>query len=86
MENHHIIIEKTENTAATASVILAVVGIIISLIPFLGWFSLPLWFLAIIFGFVGLFKEYKRGMAIAGIIIGLFTIFYKVSFLQFLFS
>lgn len=83
---HHIIFEKRTNTAATISLLLALIGFVVSLIPILGWLSLPVWVLAIIFGVVGIFKQYKRWMAITGIIVGIFTFFYKISFLQALFD
>lgn len=82
----HIIIEKRTNTAATISVTLAILGFVFSLIPFIGWFLLPVWILSILFGIVGLFKQYKRGMAIAGITLGIFTFIYKIAFLEALFG
>lgn len=86
MNSQHIIIEKHSNTAATVSFLLALIGFVFSLIPILGWISLPLWVLAIIFGIAGLFKKYYRGMAIAGISVGIFTFVYKIVFLQSLFG
>lgn len=83
---HHIVLEKRTNTFATVSIALAILGFVLSLIPILGWFLLPVWILAIIFGVVGLFKQYKRGMAIAGIAIGAFTFFYKIVIIQALFG
>ncbi len=85
-EKHHIIFEKRSNKAATVSISLAILGFVFSLIPFLGWFLVPVWIMAILFGFVGLFKSYKRGLAISGILIGLMTFMYKIVFLQTLFS
>lgn len=82
----HIIVEKRTNTAATVSVAFAIFGFVFSLIPLFGWFLLPVWIMAILFGVVGLFKSYKRGMAIAGIAIGIITFVYKVSILQALFG
>lgn len=86
-ENKHIIVfEKRSNTAAIVSISLAILGFVFSLIPFLGWFLLPVWIMAIMFGFVGLFKSYRRGLAISGILIGMFTFIYKIVFLQSLFG
>jgi uncharacterized membrane protein YfhO len=82
----HIVIEKRSNSAASISIVLAIIGFVFSLIPFLGWLMIPVWLLAILFGFVGIFRQYKRGLAIAGIAIGLFTFVYKISFLQALFG
>lgn len=84
--SHHIVLEKKSNTAATVSITLATLGFVFGLIPLFGWLLLPVWLLAIIFGIVGLFKEYKRGMAIAGITMGILTFIYKIYFLQALFG
>jgi hypothetical protein len=86
LESHHIIVEKKSNTAASLSIIFAVIGFILSLIPLLGWFSLPVWILAIIFGVIGVFKQYRRGSAIGGIVIGVLTFVYKIFLIQALFS
>jgi hydrogenase/urease accessory protein HupE len=85
-EQHHIIVEKRSNTAAIVSISLAILGFVFSLVPFLGWFLLPIWVMAILFGIVGLFKSYRRGLAISGIAIGLMTFMYKILFLQALFG
>ncbi|WP_335871259.1 hypothetical protein [Bacillus sp. 2205SS5-2] len=73
----HFIIEKRTNSAASISIVLALIGFVFSLIPLLGWLLVPVWILAILFGVVGLFKQYKRGLAITGIAIGFFTFFIK---------
>jgi thiamine transporter ThiT len=86
LESHHLIVERKSNTAASLSIVFAVIGFILSLIPLLGWFSLPVWILAILFGVIGVFKQYKRGSAISGIVIGLLTFIYKIFFIQVLFS
>jgi hydrogenase/urease accessory protein HupE len=86
VKKHHIIFEKQSNTAAKISISLAILGFVFSLIPFLGWFLLPVWIMAILFGIVGLFKSYKRGLAISGILIGVMTFMYKIVFLQTLFG
>jgi uncharacterized membrane protein YfhO len=82
----HLVIEKRTNSAASISIALALIGFVFSLIPFLGWLLAPIWILAILFGVIGLFKQYKRGLAITGIAIGIFTFIYKISFLQALFG
>jgi hypothetical protein len=81
-QTHHIIFEKRSNTAAIVSISLAILGFVFSLIPLLGWFLLPVWLMAILFGIIGSFKSYRRGLAISGIVIGLFTFMYKILFLQ----
>jgi hypothetical protein len=85
-QTHYIIFEKRSNTAAVISISLAILGFVFSLIPFLGWFLLPVWIMAIMFGMIGSFKSYRRGLAICGIVIGLFTFMYKILFLQALFG
>lgn len=85
MEKHLIIFEKRSNKAAKLSISLAILGFVFSLVPFLGWLLLPVWILAILFGIIGLFKSYRRGLAITGILIGIFTFLYKIVVLQALF-
>ncbi|ADU28936.1 hypothetical protein [Evansella cellulosilytica] len=77
---HEIIVEKESNGMAVTALVLGIVGLVIGLIPFIGWFMLPLWFLAIIFGLIGRTKHYQRGMANAGIILGLIAVIYKFGF------
>ncbi|GHI00021.1 hypothetical protein [Neobacillus kokaensis] len=83
---HHIIFERRSNKAAGISITLVILGFVFSLVPFLGWFLLPFWIIAILFGIVGLFNSYRRGLALSGIAIGLFTFIYKIMFLQALFG
>ncbi|GIN59038.1 hypothetical protein [Lederbergia ruris] len=76
-----IIIQKEEtNGLATAAMVLGIIGIILGVIPFIGWFTLPLWLLAIIFGFIGMRNPVKKGFAITGIILGTLTFVYKIGF------
>jgi hypothetical protein len=86
MENNHIIIEKRTNSAAKISIALSIIGFVLSLIPFFGWLLMPVWILAILFGVLGLFNPYKRGLAVGGIVIGGLTFVYKIIFLQALFG
>ena len=85
-ERLHLVIEKQSNTAAKVSIFLAIIGFVLSLIPILGWILLPVWIMAILFGVVGLFKSYRRGLAVSGILIGLFTFMYKVLIIQAIFG
>jgi hypothetical protein len=76
-----VIITKPEgNGLATASLVLGIIGLLSGIIPFIGWFFLPLWILAIVFGAIGMKKEIKTGQAKAGLILGIITIAYKVGF------
>ncbi len=53
------------------SLILGIVGLVLSLIPILGMYALPLTLLAVIFGALGLKSLTGKGMAIGGLICGL---------------
>ncbi|WP_147802637.1 DUF4190 domain-containing protein [Alkalicoccus halolimnae] len=68
------------NGLATASLVLGIVGLVIGLIPFLGWFLFPAWILAIIFGIIGRKQNYKRGSATVGMVLGIVTLVYKFGF------
>lgn len=75
-----IVIQNETNTAATTAFVLGLIGLIIGFIPYIGWFMAPVWFLAIIFGLIGMRKPYKRGTSIAGLILGLLGAIYKIGF------
>ena len=51
-----------------AALVLGIIGLLVSLVPFVGMYALPLTALALIFGLVTLKK--KKGMAIAGLALG----------------
>lgn len=85
MENNNsqtVIVNNNNNSngMATTALVMGIIGLVMGIIPFLGWFFMPLWILAIIFGVVGMKKEEKRGLAITGLVLGLGTFFYKVGF------
>lgn len=69
-----------QNSFAMPAMILGVIGFVIGIIPFIGWFAIPLSVLAIIFGVLGLRVETNRGQAIAGIILGAALILWKFGF------
>lgn len=75
-----IYIQTESNGAATTSLVLGIIGFIMGLIPYIGWFMAPVWLLAVIFGLVGMRKKYKRGTAIIGFIFGLLGAAYKFGF------
>ncbi|EIT84830.1 hypothetical protein A374_14100 [Fictibacillus macauensis ZFHKF-1] len=68
------------NGMAITSLILGIVGFVLGIWPFVGWFFLPAWILAIIFGAVGLKSNQSRGMALTGIILGILITLYKFGF------
>lgn len=81
MENtQHIIIEKSSannNGFAITALVLGLIGVVLNFIPFLPY---PISILAIIFGVLGMNKTAKRGMSIAGIVLGVAGILMKVLF------
>lgn len=68
------------NGMATTALVMGIIGVVLGIIPIIGWFFLPLWILAIIFGVLGLKKVEKRGFAIAGVALGVGTFLYKIGF------
>jgi hypothetical protein len=75
------------NGLAIASLVLGILAVVLSLIPFLGYLSL---ILAIIFGFIGLSEAKKsgtgKGLAIAGLILGFSALIIKLLFILFIFG
>ncbi len=53
-----------------AALVIGIIGLILSLVPCLGMYALPLTLLGVIFGALGMKKEKGKGMAIAGLICG----------------
>jgi hypothetical protein len=53
-----------------ASLVLGIIGLIISIIPFIGQYALPLTGLALILGAFGMRKP-PKGLATAGLVLGL---------------
>lgn len=78
MENQQTI--QKSNGMAVSALVLGIVGLALGLVPFLGWFLLPAWILAIIFGAVGLKKLQSKGMCWTGIVLGIVTFLYKFGF------
>lgn len=56
---------------STASLVIGIIGMIISLVPFAGMYALPLTLLAVILGALGMRAIAGRGAAIAGLTCGL---------------
>lgn len=78
LNDEGIVIEKQTNAAATVSFSNAILGLLLSFLPFIGWVFAPIWVIAVLFGMVGLSKGYNRRLAVYGILIGLFTFAYKI--------
>lgn len=68
------------NGMAVSALVLGIVGLVLGLVPFLGWFMLPAWILAIVFGAVGLKRGQSKGMSYTGLILGIVTFIYKFGF------
>lgn len=83
LNSQHIIVEKRTNTAASVSLFLSITGFILGIIPLIGLLiTTPFSLLAIVFGIVGLFKEYKRRTAVIGIVIACLAFFYHFQILS----
>lgn len=67
--SQHVVIvqEKKSNGLGTAGLVLAIIGLLTSWIPVVGWI---IWGLGLLFSFIGLFKS-PRGGAIAGFILSI---------------
>ena len=59
--------KSNSNGLGTAGFILAILGLLLGWIPFLGWI---IWLLGFLLSLIGLFKK-PRGLAIAGFIISI---------------
>jgi hypothetical protein len=57
-----------------ASLVLGIIDALIAIIPILGMYAIPFAALALIFGFLGRSKPKGKGLAIAGIVLGLIGI------------
>ena len=53
------------------SLVLGIIGLVLSLVPFFGMYALPLTLLAVILGALGMKSLTGRGMAIGGLICGI---------------
>lgn len=74
-----VLVERPQsNKSGLAGLVLSIVAIFTGWIPFLGWF---IWFLGVVFSFIGLLSRPRR-YAIAGLIIS----FIGVIFLLFVFG
>lgn len=81
-----IIVQAETNGLAVAALVLGIIGLVFGIVPFIGWFMLPVWLLAIVLGLVGMRKRYKKGLSVTGFVLGLITFIYKVGFWVVLFS
>lgn len=54
-----------------AALVLGIVGLVLSLVPCLGMYAMPLTVLAIVMGVLGRKKPTGKGMALAGMICGI---------------
>lgn len=54
-----------------AALVLGIIGLVLSLVPCLGMYAMPLTVLAVILGALGMKAATGRGMAIAGLVCGI---------------
>lgn len=62
---HMALPASQSNSSGTAGLVLAILGLLLGWIPFLGW---PIWLLGLLFSIIGLYKR-PKGCAVAGLII-----------------
>ena len=67
--------EKQSNGMGTAGFVLSLIALLLCWVPVLDWI---LWFLGMIFSFVGVFKK-PRGLAIAGLVISFIGIIFIIA-------
>lgn len=80
MEKTVMVTEQKGNGMAVTSLVLGIVGLVLGLIPIVGWFLMPAWILAIIFGAVGIKQSQSKGMSYTGLSLGIVTFVYKIGF------
>tara|TARA_B110000881_G_C18277660_1_gene365901 strand:+ start:164 stop:457 length:294 start_codon:yes stop_codon:yes gene_type:complete len=68
--------ENQSNGMGVAGFILALLGLFLGWIPFVGWI---IGFLGLLFSFIGVFKS-PKGLAIAGLIISIISLFFLIFF------
>lgn len=57
--------KSASNGIGTAGFVMALIGLFLSWVPVLGWI---IWFLGVVFSFVGVFRT-PKGLSIAGLVI-----------------
>lgn len=66
--------ENKKSGLATASMVLGIIGIVLSFIPIINNVAFVLGILAIIFGIIPLVKKAGKGKAIAGLVLGILAV------------
>jgi hypothetical protein len=72
-QQHTVIINHVHtdsNGIGTAGFVLAIIALLLGWVPGVGWI---VWFLGLIFSFIGLFGK-PKGLAVAGLVISCFTL------------
>ena len=73
-------VESSGNSGlATASMVLGIIGIVMSFIPIINNIAFFLGIIAVIFGAICLFKKTGKGKAIAGLILGILAVVITLS-------
>ena len=65
---------EKKSSFGVAALVVGIIGTIFSFIPIINWISYILGALAIIFGALGIAKSTKKGIGIAGLILGIISI------------
>ena len=69
-----VYVQRDGNGLAIAALVLGIIGAVSGLIPLLFWLAWILGILAVIFGAVGRSKPVRKGMATAGLVLGIVAI------------
>jgi len=69
-QGNTVIVQQRTNGIGTAGFVLALISLLFSWLPFVGW---TVWFLGLLFSFIGIFRR-PRGLAIAGLCISLICV------------
>lgn len=72
--------ENKKSGLSTASLVLGIISIVFSFIPFLNFLSIIMGILSIIFGIIGIVRKAGKGVAIAGFILGIISIIITYNF------
>ncbi len=63
-----------KSSLSTAALVLGIIAICVSFIPFLNYLSIIMGILSVIFGLIGIIKKQGTGGAIAGLVLGIISI------------
>ncbi|SNZ03321.1 hypothetical protein SAMN05421503_0330 [Terribacillus aidingensis] len=77
-QQHTVVVTRPEgNGLAVTALVLGLIALVLCWVPFMPY---PLAILAIIFGAIGAKKKIKKGLGITGVVTGIITILFKITF------